>query len=245
MASTDNLVDLHLHILPDVDDGVKSLEASVETVRGLYELGFSELVTTPHRDFQRWRYTEEALQKSFKMVRGALIAEGLPVRLGLGAEYTYGEQFHDEVTKGVARTIMGGRYVLLELPEEYMPNTMPAALFQVGLKGYYPILAHPERCQVFHNDVDALANLAAGRALIQVSFRSLAGTFGRTIKKTSWRLVEEGIADLVATDIHSPRELKKVVKPVLRELQKRLSSGRLSELLSDFPRSLLEEGAKS
>ena len=67
MASTDNLVDLHLHILPDVDDGVKSLEASVETVRGLYELGFSELVTTPHRDFQRWRYTEEALQKSFKM----------------------------------------------------------------------------------------------------------------------------------------------------------------------------------
>ena len=125
-----------------------------------------------------------------------------------------------------------------------MPNTMPSALFQVGLKGYYPILAHPERCRVFHNDVEALANLAAGRALIQVSFRSLAGTFGRTIKKTSWRLVEDGIADLVATDIHSPRELKKVVRPVLRDLGKRLSPSRLSELLSDFPRSLLEEGMR-
>ena len=71
MATTHNLVDLHLHILPNVDDGVKSLAASLETVRGLCELGFSELVTTPHRDFQRWSYSEEALQESFERVRGA------------------------------------------------------------------------------------------------------------------------------------------------------------------------------
>jgi hypothetical protein len=91
----------------------------------------------------------------------------------------------------------------------------------------------------FHDDVPRLEALAAGRALIQVSFRSLAGTFGRTIKRTAWTLVEEGIADLVATDCHSPRELPKIVGPVLEELHRRVSTPKLARLLSGTPNRLL------
>ena len=239
MAASKGFIDLHLHALAHVDDGVKTVEAGLEMVKGLSELGFSELVTTPHRDFRRWYYTDDALRESFSALREAIRRSGVHIRLGLGAEYTYGGQFHDEITNGTARTIDGGRYVLLELPEKHMPHTIPTALFQVGLKGYYPILAHPERCRPFQDNVDALANLASGRALVQVSFRSLAGTFGRTIKKTAWRLVEEEVADLVATDCHSPRELRKVVAPVLAELQNRLPPYRVDHLLCDFPRTLI------
>ena len=239
MAASQGFIDLHLHALAHVDDGVKTIDAGLEMVKGLADLGFSELVTTPHRDFRRWHYSDAALNEAFTALQTAITEHMVPIRLGLGAEYTYGGQFHDEVTNGTARTIDGGRYILLELPEKHMPHTIPTALFQVGLKGYYPILAHPERCRPFHDDVDALARLASGRALVQVSFRSLAGTFGRTIKRTAWKLVEENIADLVATDCHSPRELRKVVAPVLKELKKRLPPYRFEHLLCEFPRTLI------
>jgi protein-tyrosine phosphatase len=124
-------------------------------------------------------------------------------------------------------TLAHTRYVLLELPEAFMPATMPTVLFEAGAAGYYPILAHPERCEPFHDDVPRLEALAAGRALIQVSFRSLAGTFGRTIKRTAWTLVEEG------------RELPKIVGPVLEELHRRVSTPKLARLLSGTPNRLL------
>ncbi len=118
---------------------------------------------------------------------------------------------------------------------------MSEILFNIGTMGYYPVLAHPERCKPFQNSPEALERLASGRALIQVSFRSLAGTFGRTIKKTAWRLIEDGIADLTATDCHHPNELRKVVEPVLNELCRRLSEERINGLMSTFPRSLIEK----
>ena len=233
-------VDLHLHALPGLDDGVRSVSDSVAMLSGLYELGFTSLVSTPHRDFRRWAYSDHELADSFASVEKALGETGLPIELGLGCEYTYGDQFHEEVNAGIARTIGDTNLVLVELPEKYMPHAIPQALFKVGLAGYYPVLAHPERCAPFQADWESLAELASGRALVQVSFRSLAGTFGRSIRKTAWRLVSEGVADLVATDCHSPRELKKVVAPVLKALQKALSPSEFDRLMVEFPRSLLE-----
>ena len=164
---------------------------------------------------------------------------GLPIDLQCGAEYTYGERFRADVRGGRALTLGSSSHVLLELPEEFMPATMPDTLFSVGASGYYPVLAHPERCRPFQSNPSALESLASGRALVQVSFRSLAGTFGRRIKKTAWTLVEDGIADLVATDCHSPRELKKVVIPVMKALHKRVSSGRLDQLMGGHPRRII------
>jgi protein-tyrosine phosphatase len=239
-------VDLHLHALPGLDDGVRTVSDSVAMLSGLCELGFTSLVTTPHRDFRRWSYSDEALESAFASVKTAVAEAGLPIEFRLGCEYTYGEQFHSEINAGIARTIADTDLVLLELPEKHMPHAIPQALFQVGIAGYYPILAHPERCAPFQSNWEDLAELASGRALVQVSFRSLAGTFGRSIRKTAWRLVTEGVADLVATDCHSPRELKKVVAPVLKSLRKSLSPADLDRLMRSFPRSLLEgKGAVS
>ena len=237
--SKEGFVDLHLHALPGLDDGVRSIDDSLEMLSGLSEFGFDTLVTTPHRDFRRWSYTDAELKTAFTSVSSAVQEAQIPIEFGLGCEYTYGQQFQEEVSAGEARTIAGTEYVLLELPERHMPNAIPQALFQVGVSGYYPILAHPERCAPFQEDWEALARLATGRALVQVSFRSLAGTFGRSIRKTAWRLVTEGVADLVATDCHSPRELKKVVAPVLKSLRKTLPAFKLEALMSTFPRSLL------
>lgn len=233
-------VDLHLHALPGLDDGVRSVSDSLEMLTGLADFGYTTLVTTPHRDFRRWSYSDESLEQSFLSVKTAVAEAGLPIEFGLGCEYTYGEQFHSEINAGTARTIAGTDLVLLELPEKHMPHAIPQALFKVGMAGYYPILAHPERCVPFQSNWEDLAQLASGRALVQVSFRSLAGTFGRSIRKTAWRLVTEGVADLVATDCHSPRELKKVVAPVLKALEKTLDPSDLDRLMRTFPSSLLE-----
>ena len=136
MATSHGFVDLHLHALAHIDDGVKSIAAGVEMVKGLSELGFSELVTTPHRDFRRWHYTDTALNDAFMSLQAAIVDHQI-VRLGLGAGM-YGGRFHDEVTSGTARTIDGGRCILPEYPKTYA--TLFPLPFSGGLKGYYPYL---------------------------------------------------------------------------------------------------------
>ena len=231
--------DLHLHIVPEIDDGARDLTASLEILRGLHDLGYTHFVATPHADDHRFTYGRDRIEDGFAALMDAVTKAGLPIELRCGAEYTYGQRFHDDVQARRAMTLGGTRYVLLELPEAFIPATMPDNLFAVGAAGYYPVLAHPERCAPFQDDPQRLSRLAAGRALVQVSFRSLAGTFGRTIKRTAWALITEGIADLVATDCHSPRELKKVVRPVLKALQKRLDPSTFDQLMRVYPQRML------
>ena len=231
--------DLHLHIVPGIDDGARDLKASLEILRGLHGEGYTHFVATPHADDHRFTYGRDRIAQGFAELREAVARAGLAVQLQCGAEYTYGQRFHADVSARRALTLGDSRYVLLELPEAFIPATMPDNLFAVGAAGYYPVLAHPERCAPFQEDPARLARLAAGRALVQVSFRSLAGTFGRTIKRTAWNLVTEGIADLVATDCHSPREIKKVVRPVMKALRKKLNTSEFDQLMRVYPERMM------
>jgi len=235
--------DLHLHIIPDIDDGARDIAASLDILKGLTDMGYTHFVATPHADDHRFTYGRDRIADGFAELHNAVEQAGLPIVLRCGAEYTYGQRFHDDVQGRRAITLAGTRYILVELPEAFIPATMPDNLFAVGTAGYYPVLAHPERCTPFQGDPQRLARLAAGRALVQVSFRSLAGTFGRTIKKTAWTLITEGIADLVATDCHSPRELKKVVRPVVKALQKRLSPAEFDQLMRVYPQRMMASGS--
>ncbi len=238
----DGWADLHLHVLPGIDDGARDLDASLEMLRGLSEAGYRRLVATPHADDRRHTYGRERISALCGEVNAALTAAGIPIDLRWGAEYAYGQRLHADLhSEAGLITLANSRYVLLELPEDFMPASMPQTLFELGTAGYFPIIAHPERCEPFHKDVDALVRLASGRALIQVSFRSLAGTFGRTIKRTAWRLLEQGHADLLATDCHSPKELKKIVRPVLKALHRRLPPDQLDRLLRRTPDRLMAE----
>lgn len=237
--------DLHLHILPGIDDGARSLEASLEMARGLADVGYSRLVATPHTDDRRHPYGRERISALHKEVVEALAAEGIELALEYGAEYKYGPRLYADLQARSLVTLAGSRYVLLELPEAFMPDSMATTLFELGAAGYYPVIAHPERCKPFHGDPERLERLVRGRAIIQVSFRSLAGTFGRTIKKTAWHLVTHELADLVATDCHSPRELKKIVRPVLKALEKRLDPNQFDRLMRRFPLRMLQETAHS
>lgn len=235
-------VDLHLHVLPGIDDGARDLDASLAMCRGLAEVGYRQLIATPHADGRRHTYGRERISRLCAEVVQALASEAIPIELGWGAEYAYGQRFHGDLKGDDGLITLGNsRYVLLELPEQFMPATMPQVLFEVGTAGYFPVIAHPERCEPFHKDLERLLELVRGRALIQVSFRSLAGTFGRTIKRTAWRLVEDGHAALLATDCHSPRELKKIVRPVIKALHRRVSADRLDRMLRRTPLQLLGE----
>jgi len=231
--------DLHLHAVPGIDDGARSIEASLDMLSGLYDVGYRHFVVTPHADDHRFTYTQEDIADAFQILRDAVQTKGLAIDLACGAEYTYGERLRQDVNNRRTLTLADTRYVLMELPEEFVPATMPETLYGFGTGGVYPVLAHPERCRPYQENPEALARLAAGRALVQVSFRSLAGTFGRSIKKTAWALVENETADLVATDCHSPREINKIVKPVLKKLARRLDEGHFARLMSSYPRQLL------
>lgn len=228
-----------MHVLPGLDDGARDEPEALEIVSGLAKLGYRHLVATPHADDGKHTYGVERIAEVHGRLSAAMAAAQSGVRLDFGAEYAYGERFRTDLQARRLITLGGSRHMLLELPENFLPPTLAQTLFDVGAAGVYPILAHPERCTPFHDHVERLTALASGRALIQVSFRSLAGTFGRTIKRTAWSLVLDGHADLVATDCHRPKELGKIVAPVLAELRERLPAHRFHKLTTATPLRLI------
>lgn len=232
--------DLHLHVLPGLDDGARDMNAAIEILQGLTAVGFTRVVATPHVDDRRYTYGKARIDAVRDEVDAALAENDVQIGLDTGGEYAYGSRFHSDLQDRRLITLAGSRYVLLELPEQFIPASMPSILFSVGAAGYYTVLAHPERCRPFQKDTAALELLAGGRAMVQVSFRSLAGTFGRTVKRAAWTLVGDGIADLVATDCHHPRELAKIVRPVLAELRSRLPPKHLDRLLTRTPARMLD-----
>ncbi len=232
--------DLHLHVLPEIDDGARSLNESLEILKGLVSFGFTQFVATPHLDETRHRYgVTEISDRAVKLQTVLRESSDLQaLTLDTGGEYAYGARFLSELKQQKLTTLSQSALVLVELPESFLPTMMPDVFRALCAARYKPVIAHPERCLYFEKNMNKLEQLKKIGAAIQVSFRSLSGAFGRDISRLAWHLIERGVCDLLATDLHHTSELKTVVEPVFHALERHVPR-EMQRLLSITPRALL------
>ena len=232
--------DLHNHLLFGVDDGAPELADSLAMLRGMSELGYTDIVVTPHVRTAYWENTRPALEERLSRLREAAAAEGLgDVRLHLGAENFLDAQFFELLGRGEAIPLAGGGHILVELPGEGTPPALDQMLFQIQLAGFTPVLAHPERYLDLATKPERLRALQERGTLLQVSVTSLARKFGRRLHKSAVRLVRQGLCDLVSTDAHSLDGIERFVAPGLAELRKLVGPAEAERLLSTTPRRVL------
>lgn len=200
---TVTVVDLHLHILPGVDDGARELNESVAIARELVRDGVRVAAATPH---VRDDYPTDAatMERLVDEVRAALAAQSVPLDLRGGGEVALGwvqTLSEDEL----ARFRLGGspHHLLVECPYLGWPLDIEQTLFELRLKGLTPVLAHPERNDEVQHSPELLRRLVDSGVLVQVTAGSIDGRLGRSISRTALRLLEMGAVHVLASDGHS------------------------------------------
>ena len=209
------MVDIHAHVLPYVDDGSDSNIKSLKMLRAAVKMGVTDMVLTPHYRYN-YKLSKEKLKEGFDKFSEQARNENIPINLYLGQEIYIDREYARNFDENRVITMNGTNYALLEFyyKKEY---DIADCVFELSLRGYKAIIAHFER-YVYATIEDAVAIKKMG-GLIQVNAPSLVGKAGLKCKKMARRLLEEGLVDFVASDVHSRRNncLDKAYKLVLKK----------------------------
>lgn len=231
------MLDLHIHVLPAIDDGPTDLADSISMLERAADLGFTGLVATPH--------LVGKLDDEFASLTKRRLAELLPHATTCNLELLSG--YEVRLTPDVGRRLLSGEaiclgqssVVLVELPFSGWPIFTEQALFDIQAAGFTALLAHPERYAAAIESPDRIFALRDRGVLMQVTTGSLAGLFGKHAQTLAERLLREGVADVLASDAHSAGRRFVSVSEGLAQAERLVGSDRVRQLTTGNPRALL------
>jgi protein-tyrosine phosphatase len=230
-------LDLHSHYLPALDDGAISLEMSLQMVRAVASLGFSDLYATPHQRAGMFMPERAAIDDAFRTVTTEVRAALPALRLGLGAENFWDDVFHERLAGGIHPSFDGGPAFLFEVNPQIMPPGIESQLFQMRLKRQLPVMAHPERYVAVQRDMEWAEKLGRSAALV-VDLGALDGAHGKIEMKTARRLIADGLAHAAASDAHTPQDQRSVAAG-MAWIRKQRGQAVLDQLLDENPRRIV------
>lgn len=213
-----NYIDIHSHLLPGLDDGAKNMEASVALLKRMQNLGISNFVFTPHVMEGVWENSSELISKRLDEFKAHLKMLGIEVpTLRAAAEYMLDDNFLKLLKQEKLRTIIDST-ILVELSYLSAPYNVYETLFEIQLKGYQPLLAHPERYSFYHQNFNEYYKLKEAGCQFQLNLLSLSDYYGKNVQKIAIRLLEEKMIDFVGSDVHHQRHLDALEKINNRKL---------------------------
>ena len=196
------MVDLHAHILPGIDDGPATSAAALAIARAAAAAGTRVLTATPHVN-ARFDPSPDRIEQGVAELRELLAAEGVELELAAGAEVAHARLAELDDDTLAALALGRGRHVLLEC-EPPADRDLEADVRDLIARGHGVLLAHAERCRMFHADPALVARLADAGALVSVTAGAFGGAFGRGPERLALALLERGLVHDVASDAHDP-----------------------------------------
>lgn len=205
---SNQFVDIHSHLLPGIDDGAKDIEDSINLITKMRSYGIKNFITTPHVMGELYPNSSEIILEKLTLVKEELKNRGLhDVSFSAAAEYMMDEQFMNRLEKDDILTLKDN-FMLVEMSFSNPPLNLFEIIFEIQLKGYKPILAHPERYSFYHNDMNKYYKLKKAGCLFQLNLLSLSLNYGKGVQKASYDLLKNNLYDFVGSDTHHLNHLK-------------------------------------
>ncbi|WP_251552253.1 tyrosine-protein phosphatase [Neobacillus muris] len=199
------MVDLHCHILPGADDGAEDLSESILMARIAVEQGITTIVATPHHLNNQYENPRTKIIEQVEKLNLVLQQEKIELKILPGQETRiYGEMVQG-IEEGEIQPINGTQYVLVEFSSSHVPRYTEQLFYDIQMKGFIPIVVHPERNQEIIERPEILYQLVKKGALTQVTASSICGDFGKKIKNFSLQLIEANLTHFIASDAHHTR----------------------------------------
>ncbi len=191
--------DIHCHVLPGIDDGSPDVSTSVELIGRMQRWGIKRIIASPHITFGTFENNRETIDAAMNELQSRIGEIDNPPKLSYSAENRIDDLFMQNYAEGTLITLPGNR-ILVENSFIQEPWNLDQLLFDLQVKGFRPILVHPERYQYYKKDRYAAIH-NAGTAF-QINLLSLAGHYGREEKRVAEYLIEQGMVDYIGTDLH-------------------------------------------
>ena len=232
-----NLIDIHCHILPKVDDGPDSVEESLKMLKDMKRQGIKHVIVTPHYRPEMFEPSMKRVIYSYRHLRD--IAYDMGVSMSLGCEYYRNEQIIDHMDNRKRPSMAGSRYVLIEFSMNDLFPTVRNYVYELVTHGYQPIVAHVERyfcCQ----KMEKIQELKDMGALIQVNAGSVLGEEGWKLKKFCLELMKKDLIDFIASDTHNTSDRKLNLKKCASYVTKKMGKQYAERIFFNNPLNILK-----
>jgi protein-tyrosine phosphatase len=196
--------DMHSHLLPGIDDGSPDLATSLELKKGLEELGIQQFIATPHIMWDLYKNTPGTIAGAL----GQLQEEPAQQNIRAAAEYFMDDHFDELLENNEPLLTISGNKVLVEFSFVSAPLNLKEKLFNLQIKGYHPVIAHPERYLFFAASKGVYDEFKTLGCLFQVNLLSLTGYYGKAAHDLAHYLISKKYIDFLGTDLHHARHLE-------------------------------------
>ncbi len=199
--------DMHSHLLPGIDDGLKTLDETITFIAALQQLGYSKLICTPHIISDMYPNDADTIMPKLELVQQALQQKNINIKIEAAAEYMVDLEMEKNILAGKPLLTFGKNLILIEMSYMAPSPNMERVIFQLRLKGLQPVLAHPERYSYYHRDFKTYQRFIDMGCLLQVNLLSINGYYGKQIKQVAEKLITTGMVSLIGTDMHHQTHL--------------------------------------
>lgn len=196
------MIDIHTHILPDMDDGARSEAESLLMLQAAVQNGIGTIVATPHFSQRYVSKKPDVLVKTDRLQQ-LVLENGLDLQILPGQEVRIYDELITDYNLGKIMTLANSRYMLIEFPANQIPSCAERIFYELEVMGIKPIIAHPERHLVFLEDPEKLYSFVRRGALAQLTTSSILGFFGKNVQKFSHQLIDANLIHVVASDTHN------------------------------------------
>lgn len=233
-------VDMHIHILPGIDDGSRDIGMSMQMLRTAAKSGITDMIVTPHYKYGRHNASRETIEKLIVELTTEMEREGLEIRLYPGNEVFYYDGAGEDFATGRVNSLNGTDRVLIEFqPGEryiYIRNAVDSVLGS----GFVPIIAHIERYTCMLENPERVTELKMMGAEIQVNTGSVIGNLGTKVKRFVTALLQNEDVDYLGTDAHDNSKRVPDTRKCMAVLQKMCDEEYIQMITCDNALSIIE-----
>lgn len=234
------MIDLHCHMLPNIDDGARSMEMALNMARAAVADGITITACTPHIMPGVYDNTGPDIKNRIDELQNILTENDINLKLAIGADVHVDTTLVAGLKSGHIPTLNKSRYFLLEPPHNVYPPRLEDLVFNVKSAGYIPILTHPERLSWIEDHYDIILRLAQAGVPMQLTAGSVAGIFGKRIAYWCDRMFDDGIVSVLASDGHNLRSRPPVMSKARDLVATRLGEEIARNLTETWPRGVID-----
>jgi len=228
------MIDLHLHILSETDDGATNFSESVALLFEAKKAGFTGVVCAPH--YTKGKYEKDAKYVKDRIKELEIDAKRVGVHLYPANEVYATEEICSLIKQNKVTTINNSRYIIIELPmENDSVEKSMKTIDEIVKNGYVPIISHPERYPYVQKNIKIAKELVDKGALLQANYASIDGYYGQQAKKTVIKLLKNNLIHFLGSNTHRKRTIYTNMKRYIDLYAKYLSENDFDELTYKNP----------
>lgn len=234
------MIDIHSHIILNVDDGARSVEETFNILKEAQEAGFTDVILTSHFLLNYYETNAQELIFWKEKLQEVLKKQGTKINLHSGMEIYITNQMEELLENKKILTLANSRYMLIELPLATNVKYFDYVVYYLEAKGIKPIIAHPERYKCVQKDPDIVEEYIEKGCLIQCNYGSIVNLYGREAEKTIKTLLKKNQVHFLGSDVHRENGTYLIILDAIKKIRKIIGENKINEITTINPKKILQ-----